>query len=522
MSAPSSETGPELARRPVSALFVTATVLLLVVVAHAESLQVRDYSPSTLAAIRLGPGAAAGRVELLNRDARYAVKVHTDGRSRPVSAEKRAAIERWLRVRRMKPEVSAILGTEFAFQESGREYWLPVFALGNGITAAAANTPTTLLLHHAGRIGAEPLLIVMVAAPGWELREKALEMDARRERHASVRALIETVRSCASSWRARQPQRGYPPSLVEIGPQGDGCLGATVVTGTPFNYRVRYVAGPPDASGTARIYSVCAQPTDFAVAPSATFVGDEEGLFPPMGASSGDRPVGCVQAWGPAGYNIAVRLVKTCLIEYAAAHPAEGYPKDLVALSSEGGCLPPDFRPGPGGTIAAPFDELRYAPKAAAVGRPVLGFGLRIQSKTMPANFLFMDESGVVRAALGREARPGDPTLEDDIELYSKDRERARIDVDRFRTGCDSGRMADCVEAGFRHFILNEGVSLQLWEKACVGGLKEACLLARSRPFQFEIFEWTFALRRLCFRGDVDACRGLSEYVARTELAPRP
>ena len=509
--------------RCVRSLCIAAILLLPAVVAHAESLRVRDYSPKTLAAIQSGPAAADGRVELLRQDARYAVKVHTAGHSRPVSAEKRAAIEQWLRARRMKPDVIAILGAEFAFRESGREYWLPVLAIGNEVMTAAANTPATLLLHHVGRIGAEPLLVAVVAAPGWDLRDKALEMDARRERHASVRALIETVRRCADAWRARQPQRGYPPSLAEMGPQGDGCLDATVVTGAPFNYRIRYLAGPPDASGAARIYSICAQPTDYAVTPAATFIGDEEGVFPPMAESSNDRPVGCTQAWGPAGYNIAARLAKTCLIEYAAAHPADGFPKELAPLSAQGAaCLPSDFRPGPGRTIEAPFDRLRYAPKAATGGGPVRGFELGIQSRTMPANFLFMDETGVIRAALGREARADDPTLDEENAQYNKDRERARADVDRFRAGCESGRMADCVEAGFRYFLLNEGPSLQLWDKACTGGIKEACLLSKSRPFQYEIFEWTFALRRLCFRGDADACRRLTEYVARTDLAPRP
>lgn len=492
--------------------------------AEAESLRVRDYALTTLAAIRPPAGARPdGRVELLRQDGRYLVKVHTDGRSRNASPATRAALEEWIRARRMKPEIVTILGTELAFREGGREYWIPVFALGNGITSAVANTPVTLLLHHAGRLGAEPLLVALVVAPGWELRDRALEMDARRERHASARALVETVRRCAEAWRAAHPGRGYPASLAEMGPQGDGCLAAAVVDGTPFNYRFRYLAGPPDAAGKRHVYSICAQPIDYATARAATFIGDEEGSFPPMAESATDRPVECWQAWGPSGYNIAARLVKQCLVEYAVANPAVGYPPNLAALAAQTPrCLPPDFRLDAAGGLEAPFDRIRYAPRPAAGGGACGSFQLWLQSRTTPANFLYLDESGLLRAALGRDARPGDPTLEEDLALYERDRERARVDLERYRGGCEGGRMADCAEAGFRSFLLNEGPSLSLWDRACAGGVKEACLLAKSRPYQFEIFEWTFALRRLCFRGEAGACRRLEEYVARTELKPGP
>ena len=502
-------------------VFVAAAIHAATAVA--EQPRVRDYTPSTLAAIRPASAAADGKVELLRQDGRYLAKVHYTGRSRPASAETRAAMEQWIRVRQMKPEVLTILGSEFAFQESGREYWIPVLALGNGIVAAAANTPVTLLLHHAGRIGAEPLLVAVVAAPGWELRDRALEMDARRERHASVRALVETVRRCADAWREAHPQRGYPRSLAEVGPQGDGCLDAGVVSGSPFNYRIHYQAGPPDASGAAHIYSICAQPTDFPTTRAVTYVGDEDGIFPPMEAQSGDQPTSCGRAWGPGSYHIAARIVKYCLIESAAANLAAGYPKEPKELSAEGsGCLPADFRPDAEGAIEAPFDRLRYRPKAAGQGAPVRGFELWIQSKTSPANFLYMDERGVLHAALGRDARPDDPTLEEENERTEKDRERARAEVERYRAGCEGGRKTDCLEAGFRYFLINDGRSLKIWEDTCAAGVKEACLLSKSRPFQFEIFEWTFNLRRLCFRGDADGCRRLEEYVARTELKSKP
>jgi len=520
-----NESGPRgwgVRPRWVTGIILVVAAVLVAIAASAQPLNVRDYTPTALNAIRPGSVAPDGRVELLHQDARYLAKVHYTGRSRAVSAEKRAAIEQWVRARRMKPEIVTVFGTEFAFQESGREYWIPVFMLGNGIAAATASSPVTLLLHHAGRIGPEPFLVAMVAAPGWELRDKALEMDARRERHASVRALVETVRHCADSWRGKRPRSGYPPTLVEMGPQGDGCIDAAVVGGSPFNYRVRYLAGPPDASGTARIYSICAQPTDFPATRAVTYIGDEEGIFPPREPQR-DQPTTCSQAWDTAGYQIALRKVKYCLIEYAASNPKEGFPRDLRVLTGEGTrCLSADFRPGPSGTLEAPFDLLRYAPKVAAGGGPVRGFELRLQSKALPANFLFMNESGVLRTAIGRDARPDDPTLEEGDTLIEKDRERARAEVDRFRAGCESGRMRDCLEAGFRYFVLNDGRSLQIWEQACTAGVKEACLLSKSRPFQFEIFEWTFNLRRLCFRGDADGCRRLEEYVARTELKPNP
>jgi len=510
-------------RLPISTGVIVAMITLLTGITAAEPPRVRDYTPSTLAGILPASGAADDRVELLRQDARYLAKVHYAGRSRPVGADKRAAMEQWIQARHMKPEVMTILGTEYAFRESGREYWIPVLDLGNGIVSTAPDTPVTLLLHHAGRIGSEPLLVAVVAAPGWELRDKALEMDARRERHESTRSLIESLRRCAEAWRKTHPQSGYPPSLAQMGPQGDGCLDASALDGSPFNYRLRYLAGPPDVSGAVRVYSICAQPTDFPATRAVTYIGDEEGIFPPMEPSPGDRPTGCGQAWGPGGYHITARQVKYCLIEYAAANPAEGFPRDLKALSTEGsGCLSANFRPDSSGAIEAPFDRLRYSPKARAKGGTAHGFELRIQSRTSPANFLFMDESGVIRTAYARDARPGDPTLEEESERHGRDMARALAEVDRFRAGCESGRMTDCLEAGFRYFLVNDGRALEIWENACAAGIKEACLLAKSRPFQYEIFEWTFNLRRLCFRGDADGCRRLEEYVARTDLKPKP
>ena len=90
---------------------------------------------------------------------------------------------------------------------------------------------------------------------------------------------------------------------------------------------------------------------------------------------------------------------------------------------------------------------------------------------------------------------------------------------DIYRYMPDDGALA---ANALENALLNDGRSLQIWEQACGAGVKEACLLAKSRPFQYEIFEWTFNLRRLCFRGDADGCRRLEEYVARTELKPKP
>jgi len=497
------------------AALLAAATLLVAGTAHGEPLKVRDYAPATLAVIRPPAGAADGRAALLGRDARYLLRVEYAGRSRAVNAAKRAAIAQWLKARKMKPELVTVLGTEYAFRESDRQYWLPVYPFGNGLGAAPA--PVTLLAHHGGWIGDEPLLVAMVAAPGWEARDKALEADARMARRMAARSLVETIRTCAETWRERNPEAGFPQTLAELGPRGDGCLDAAVVNGAPFEYQFRYVAGPPDASGQVRLYLVCAQPTGLRQTQAVTFVADEEGLFPALEPGQ----VNCVQAEGSAGWSFAARAVKLCLIAYAAANPTEGFPRDLKAISADGdGCLPRSFKVGVGGSLETEFESLRYAPKAEPTGGALRGFELRVRSWPMPASTLLMDETGVLRIAHGRDARPDDPTLDQENELNTKDIERARSEADAFQAGCESGRMTDCVEAGFRYFLMNDARALPNWEHACARGVKEACLLTKSQPFEFEIFEWTLNLRRACFRGDLEGCRQLKEYVARTNLKP--
>jgi len=498
------------------AALLAAAALLAGSPALGEPLKVRDYAPAALAAIPPPTEAADGRTALLGQDARYLFRVEYAGRSRAVSAAKRAAIAQWLKARNMKPDLVTVLGTEYAFRESDRQYWLPVHPLGNGL-GGAAPAPVTLLAHHAGWIGHEPLVVAMVAAPGRDARDKALEADPRTARRMAARALLEAIRTCAETWRERNPGAGFPATLAELGPRGDGCLDAAIVNGAPFEYQFRYVAGPPDASGQVRIYSVCAQPTDFRTSQAITLVADEEGLFPALELGQ----VNCVQAAGYAGWNFAARAVKLCLIAYAAGNPAEGFPRELKAISAEGDrCLPRSFKVGAGDSLETEFESLRYAPKAEPAGGAVRGFELRVRSWPMPASTLLMDETGVLRIAHGRDPRPDDPTLDQENELNAKDIERARTEADTFQVGCESGRMIDCVEAGFRFFLMNDARALANWERACARGVKEACLLTKSRPFEFEIFEWTLNLRRACFRGDPEGCRQLKEYVARTNLKP--
>ena len=113
------------------AALLAAAALLVAGPAHGEPLKVRDYAPATLAAIHPPAETPDGRTALLGQDARYLFRVEYAGRSRAVSAAKRAAIAQWLKARNMKPDLVTVLGTEYAFRESDRQWRLRIGAMSS-------------------------------------------------------------------------------------------------------------------------------------------------------------------------------------------------------------------------------------------------------------------------------------------------------------------------------------------------------------------------------------------------------
>ncbi|HVP28348.1 MAG TPA: hypothetical protein VMW35_04215 [Myxococcota bacterium] len=197
-----------------------------------------------------------------------------------------------------------------------------------------------------------------------------------------VRARVEAIARCAREHAAQHPDAGVPATLEALGPAGDGCLDAAGAAGAAGGYRFEYLAGVPDASGRIERFVACARPAPFGEPGVLTFVADEsghraEGVPGDADAVARREALPCAAAWFRA--DLPAEGLAHCLHAFAAAHPAQGYPRSLEAVAPDGdGCL----AGAPLLTGFAPDHvdlggvRLRYAPEAAGADGRIRGFAL--------------------------------------------------------------------------------------------------------------------------------------------------
>ena len=91
-------------------------------------------------------------------------------------------------------------------------------------------------------------------------RRNAISTDTCRDAWPSY---DQAIKFCAHRYAATHPASGYPASLREIGPDGDGCLKGTYHHATFREHslvdgdnRYTYVAGPADHTGRIASYEI--------------------------------------------------------------------------------------------------------------------------------------------------------------------------------------------------------------------------------------------------------------------------
>lgn len=206
--------------------------------------------------------------------------------------------------------------------------------------------------------------------------ERAHERDIRED-NSRLDAMWAAVARCPGEYAAKHPERGYPDRLEAMA----DCLPPEVASGK-YEHPFFYFPGPADASGTVRRYVLCAG------ASGRVMTFDERGRLVPGGTDCRHLIV----RWPD------VHTIGSCLVYYAALHPAEGYPRRLAQIGPAGtGCLVPQplldqkYVFGDAGLFVGDFLRFEYKPHDADATGVVRGYSILDHSATKTIAY---DETG--------------------------------------------------------------------------------------------------------------------------------
>lgn len=87
-----------------------------------------------------------------------------------------------------------------------------------------------------------------------------------------------TINKCSQDFAKSNPEKGYPESLGQVGPQGSGCVTEAVLAGQVKGFTITYEPGAKDANGKIGGYKVVARETTPVVNDIGTIFTDESGL----------------------------------------------------------------------------------------------------------------------------------------------------------------------------------------------------------------------------------------------------
>lgn len=104
---------------------------------------------------------------------------------------------------------------------------------------------------------------------------------------------MTTINKCSQDFARSNPEKGYPESLGQLGPQGSGCVPEALLAAQVKGFTITYEPGAKDRNGKIGGYKVVARET----APVGKYVGstftDESGLI----WTRSDGPHGKVVTW---------------------------------------------------------------------------------------------------------------------------------------------------------------------------------------------------------------------------------
>lgn len=364
-------------------------------------------------------------------------------------------------------------------------------------------------------------LLSWLYAGGFSRVFASLEDPAVAEqRRTALTHILDQVRGCVDKYEASNPERGFPASLQQLGPNGERCLAAGVAGGQEAGYRFAYLPGVPNAAGTIQIYSVCARPAKFPSDGKDTLVAS-----PRTGTKVRTRDqqdatdsYSCVEA-----YDEPVALIEHCALAYAAEHPQAGYPPSLAdvhdCVMTSGSSI---IR-----THSIQKDGHRYTYIAGeADERGVIArfeiYGVA-RATYAGANQIWADETGAVRIGHAQAlATPFDPLEQDDRKAASESVERSKIEPQELRRRCDTGDQQWCLElAAYERKAATEQVLrgetadvptiVRLYSTACESGTASACaalgdFYIDGKVVSSNLVKASPLLDRACTLGDGEAC----------------
>jgi hypothetical protein len=325
----------------------------------------------------------------------------------------------------------------------------------------------------------------------------------------AARQALERVSACLKLRAANDA--GFPASLDAVGPGGTKCLDAGTAAGKLGGHRLSYWAGAPDASGKVRLYSLCAEATDYRQSAWRTYVSDESSaaLFLEPHEAMRD-PYTCSQAW----MRDPVRRVKHCLVAYASRHG--GYPRALDEVGSgTTGCLAPSplesTRISPAGFHASDT-VVGYRPGTPDAQGRITAFELHGPGFVPPHRFnVMIDETGATYAAKGRDAARGDPAPAAFAIQLEGQQATAMQERERLWKACDGGAAEVCTRLGLS-VIDGEswGSADQYWRRGCEHGSAMSCVLA-TRQSDFDVFILARDGQRDCDAGKPEGCERIKK-----------
>ena len=136
-----------------------------------------------------------------------------------------------------------------------------------------------------------------------------------------------TINKCTQEFAASNPEKGYPESLGQLGPEGSGCVPEALLAGQVKGFTITYEPSARDANGRISGYKVVAREAAPVGKNIRSIFTDESGLI----RIRSDGPHGKGITWEAPTLSSALRGVLDCVLQVANG----GYRINDVLISDE-------------------------------------------------------------------------------------------------------------------------------------------------------------------------------------------
>jgi hypothetical protein len=117
------------------------------------------------------------------------------------------------------------------------------------------------------------VLVFFLATPFFHL-EKPVSNEA------SAFSALRNINTAQSVYAKEHPDRGFAPSLRDLGPSpGAELIDEVLASGLKSRYTITMVGAPPDSGGRIRRYTLIARPQHFGKDETRSFFTDESGVI---------------------------------------------------------------------------------------------------------------------------------------------------------------------------------------------------------------------------------------------------